>query len=110
MKPRFREADTIIFIDLPTLSCLWGVITRYFEYRNRTRPDMSEGNNERLNMDFLLWILFYRRTRRPGIISILQEFEQRKEVVILSSKAAIRNFIEQIQNSQIEPISSSAEH
>lgn len=110
MKPRLGEADTIIFCDLPTLSCLWGVITRYFEYRNRTRPDMSEGNNERLNMDFLLWILFYRRTRRPGIISILQEFEQRKEVVILSSKAVIRNFIEQIQNSQIEPISSSAEH
>ena len=41
MKPRFREADTIIFLDLPTLSCLWGAIRRYLKYRNGTRPDLQ---------------------------------------------------------------------
>jgi adenylate kinase family enzyme len=110
MKPRFNEADTIIFMDLPTLSCLRGAMSRYFEYRNRTRPDMSEGNNERLNMDFLLWILSYRRTRRPAIISMLHELEQRKEVVILSSRPAIRKFIKQIKNRQTEQLSSQTKY
>jgi adenylate kinase family enzyme len=110
MKPRLSEADTIIFCDLPTLSCLRGAIGRYFKYRNRTRPEMSEGNNERLDMDFLLWILFYRRTRRPAIISMLHEFEQRKEVVNLSSRHAIRKFIEQIKNKQSEQLNSQTKY
>lgn len=110
MKPRLGEVDTVIFLDLPTLSCLKGAISRYFEYRNRTRPDMSEGNNERLDMDFLLWILSYRRTRRPAIISMLQELEQKKEVVILSNRPAIRKFVGQIKNKQNKQLGSQAKH
>jgi adenylate kinase family enzyme len=94
MKARLQQADTIIFLDLPTLNCLWGAISRYFRYRNRTRPDMTEGNEERLNLEFLLWILFYRRTRRPTILSMLQEFEQTKRVEILTSRKAVEQLMQ----------------
>jgi adenylate kinase family enzyme len=110
MKPRLNEADTVIFCDLPTHSCLRGALSRYFKYRNRTRPDMSEGNSEELNLDFLLWILFYRRTRRPAIISMLHELRQSKEVVILSSRSAIRKFVEQIKDNHHEQSSSHNSH
>lgn len=93
MELRMSGADTIIFLDLPTVTCLWNVIKRYFRYRKRARPDMTEGNNERLNFEFLNWILSYRATRRPGIISMLREQSSEKNVIVLSSRKAIDQFI-----------------
>jgi adenylate kinase family enzyme len=94
MEQRLNQADTIIFLDLPTLSCLRGAVSRFFKYRNQTRPDMTEGNEERLNLEFLLWILFYRRTRRPAILSMLDELAQEKQIVILTSREAVEQFVD----------------
>ncbi|MBQ15100.1 MAG: DNA topology modulation protein [Gammaproteobacteria bacterium] len=94
MQPRLAAADAIIFLDLSTLSCLWGVIKRYFKYRNKTRPDMGTGNKERLTLEFIHWILFYRSTRRPKIITKLDDYSKSKQVTVLSSRQAVDQFIE----------------
>jgi len=66
MDIRLAAADTIIFLDLPPLLCLWRVGTRQIRYRGRTRPDMGPGCPERLTSFFLKYIWNYRRDRRPG--------------------------------------------
>src|SRR6185503_18315091 len=40
---RLEHCDTIIFLDMPRLLCLWRVTKRRLRYRNRSRPDMAEG-------------------------------------------------------------------
>jgi adenylate kinase family enzyme len=42
---RIKEADTIIFYDLPLLLVLWRQTKRFFMYYNKVRPDMG-GNNK----------------------------------------------------------------
>jgi adenylate kinase family enzyme len=48
--------DTVIFLDLPPLLCVWRVLKRLAQYRSRTRPDMAAGCYEHFNLKFLLWV------------------------------------------------------
>ena len=56
MDVRLEAADTIIFMDFPRVICLYRAVKRYFQYRGKSRPDMVEGNDERLDWNFLKWI------------------------------------------------------
>jgi len=92
MELRLRAAETIIFLDLPTSACLWSATRRYFQYRNRTRPDMTEGNLEKLDWDYLWWILSYRSVRRPAVMARLKKLGAEQQVVVLRSRAAVEEF------------------
>jgi hypothetical protein len=72
MVDRLARADTVVFIDVPTVVCLWGVLRR---------PDQGF---PRLNPGFLRWILGYRRKRRPTVVAKLERFGG--EAVILRSR------------------------
>src|SRR5687767_2595929 len=53
LEVRVRRSDTIVFLDLPRLLCLWRITKRRFLYSGRSRPDMAEGCTERLNWEFV---------------------------------------------------------
>jgi len=93
MARRFEYADTIIFLNLPTLTCLYGIFSRYFQYRKQSRPDMTEGNNERIDLEFFLYVLFYNRQRRPLILSRLNKIGSDKKTIILRSRKEIKAFL-----------------
>ncbi len=59
MEIRLHAADTIIFLHISRYICLFRAIKRSIKYRNRTRPDMGEGCNEKLDIEFLKWIWQY---------------------------------------------------
>lgn len=94
---RVGYADTIVFLDMPTVTCLWGAIRRLLQYRGQSRPDMTEGNAERINLEFLMWILSYRRTRRPGILAMLKRLEDSKNILILRSRNEVANWLYRLQ-------------
>ncbi len=97
---RIRDADTIIFLDMPTLTCLSGAFSRWLKYWGRSRPDMTEGNNERINLEFLGWILSYRRTRRPKVMATLERFKDSKEVIILKKRSEMAGFLSRLATGQ----------
>lgn len=53
---RAGSADTIVFLDIPRRVCIYRVCKRYLRFRGGNRPEMSEGCNEKLDLEFLLWI------------------------------------------------------
>ena len=61
---RMAEADEIIFMNFNRFACLWRVIKRYHTYKGRTREDMGEGCNEKIDWDFVKWVLFEGRTKK----------------------------------------------
>ena len=61
---RTEEADRIILLLFGRFSCLLRVIRRYRKFRNRTRPDMAEGCNEKLDAEFIKWVLWKGRTKK----------------------------------------------
>jgi adenylate kinase family enzyme len=98
MHLRLAAADTIVFLDIPRLVCLWAVTTRWLRHRRRSRPDMAPGLNDKLDLEFLRWIWGYPRTRRPGILRQLGELPPSTEIVRLTSRAAIREYLANVPN------------
>ncbi len=79
---RMTEADIIIIILFNRFSCLYRVIRRYIKYKNTTRPDMGEGCNEKLDWEFLKWVLHDQRTKQTKA-RYAQVYSQYKEKVIV---------------------------
>ena len=94
MELRLAAADTIIFLDLPPLLCLWRVGARRLRYRGRTRPDMGPGCPERLTWVFLKYVWNYRRDRRPGILGRMDRYAEGRRIVHLQTPGQIRRFLD----------------
>ena len=59
---RFAEADRILYLDFPRRICLFRVLRRWQMYRGVTRPDMGAGCEEKVDLEFLRWVLWDGRT------------------------------------------------
>ena len=68
METRLKRATLIVWLDLPTWVCLWGAIARWRRWRGRTRPDMGPDCPEKFDVEFLRWIVTFRRAVRPRIV------------------------------------------
>jgi adenylate kinase family enzyme len=95
MKPgvlaeRLERADTVVFLDLPTVACLWGVLRRHL--RLRGTPDPSLGVFDQVDRAFLRWVVSFRRRQRPGVVSALAACSC--SVVVLRSRREARRFLE----------------
>ncbi|MCA0970240.1 DNA topology modulation protein [Halobacillus litoralis] len=93
---RLTAADTIVFMDVPRRVCLYRIIKRYVQYRNRTRPDMAEGCPERISFQLLKWVWQYRKKKRPEIMERLRSCSLEREVVVLKSTRGVSSFLSQI--------------
>lgn len=92
---RHKHCDTIVFLDMSRLLCLWRVIKRRMSYRNRSRPDMAEGCPEKIDLEFLSWVWNYSSRSRPKIVKLLREKSEGKEVVWLRSASEVKRFLAQ---------------
>ena len=54
---RMEEADVIIQLRFCRLASLWRVTRRYLTYKEGSRPDMADGCKEKLDWEFVKWIL-----------------------------------------------------
>ena len=70
---RLKSADFCILLDLDTAACLKSAYARWETYRGRSRPDMTEGCEERVDPEFEQWILDFKRDVFPGMLEILNE-------------------------------------
>ncbi|RVV98094.1 AAA family ATPase [Mesobaculum littorinae] len=70
---RAARADTLIWLDLPVGLRLWRVLRRWLAWRGRTRPDLPALCPEKLDAEFLGFIL---RTRVPNRNRVAQLIAQ----------------------------------
>jgi adenylate kinase family enzyme len=96
MDMRIQAADTIIFLDFPSLTCLFQAIKRSIIYYNKTRPDMGEGCKEKFDLDFYKWIWSFRKANRPAILKKIQPIMTKKNVIILKSNNDVQLFLKEI--------------
>ncbi|MCM2603177.1 DNA topology modulation protein [Rossellomorea marisflavi] len=94
MEFRMDAADTIIFLDLSRWRCSYRAMKRMFRYHGKSRPDMREGCEERLDLTFLKWIWQYPKEKRPGILQKLAAYSGEKTIIHLKSPREVRSFLE----------------
>lgn len=61
---RAEEADLIILLLFGRLNCLFRCFGRYRTYKGKSRPDMTEGCNEKMDREFIKWILWGGRSKK----------------------------------------------
>jgi adenylate kinase family enzyme len=97
MEIRLHAADTIIFLDIPRTICVYRAFKRMLQYRNKTRPDMGEGCEERFDLDFFKWIWDYPKMIRPEILKRFEQLSKDKQVIIFKSPKEVKQFLEKVQ-------------
>ncbi|MCI1643994.1 MAG: hypothetical protein LKI98_02620 [Bifidobacterium crudilactis] len=88
---RLEDADAIVILDVNRLTCLYRAIRRWLSYRNTSRPDMTAGCPEKLDAEFLIWLMWkgrsHERAQRYRAISK----QYREKCVIYSKDAEFRH-------------------
>ncbi len=97
MDIRLNLADTIIFLNMPTLLCTYRIIKRRFMFKGKKRPDMTEGCEEKLDLEFVKWVWKFNKNERPNIIEKLKIYEGKKNIIILSNPKDVENFLKNLK-------------
>ena len=61
---RFELADKLFFLNYNRFFCLKSVIKRYKENIGKSRSDMAEGCEEKLDLKFLYWVFMKGRSKQ----------------------------------------------
>ena len=90
---RLEEADQVILMLFPRLVALWRVTRRYRRYKGLSRPDMAEGCDEKLDAEFVRWVLWKGRGRsqRECWRTVLAMYPEK--CVVLRSQREIDRFL-----------------
>ena len=96
MDVRIKSADTIIYLDYPTLKCFWRVIIRILKYHGVARSDMANGCKEQFDLEFLHFVATFNYKNRIGIINKLNLIKNKKKVYILKTDKQADKFLAQI--------------
>ena len=89
---RMETATQIIFLDFPVHICLYRARKRYFIYRGKSRKSITEGCEEKMDWEFLWWILREGRDKshKDRYREICQKYSHK--VVVLKSPREVKAF------------------
>jgi adenylate kinase family enzyme len=98
LEQRLKKCDTVIFLDRPRWFCLWRVLKRRVKYRNKKRPDMADGCEEKLDIEFIHWIWTYPKRTKPKITRMLRENTRTKKILWIKSQREEEEFLSRVGN------------
>jgi len=100
-KERLEQADKIIYMNFPRSICIYRAFKRYFKYKNTTRESMTNGCIEKLDLEFIWWILHKGRTksRRNHYKQISIDFKDK--ITILRNKKEVDLFLQNYSKSEL---------
>lgn len=83
LERRLSESDEIVMLLFGRFSCLARVIKRYLKYKGKTRPDMGAGCYEKLDREFIKWVLWEGRTKekRAKFKAIAEKYPEKVTVI-----------------------------
>ena len=94
-KERLEQADRIVLMEFGRLSCFARVLKRTRTYYGRERPDLAPGCPERLDPEFLRWVVWDGRTRERRAAFAQVEHEHGEKVVHLRTQRQLNAFMAQ---------------
>lgn len=96
LESRLAAADTLIFLDYPTQMALNGIKQREKKYQGRARSDMADGCIEKIDQEFLTYVLNFNETRRPSILALMQSHQRSHQTFRFSQRPALNTFLENL--------------
>lgn len=93
---RSARADTIIYLELPLIICLYRVVKRWLMNIGKTRPDMGVGCKEKLDYQFIKFIVttYHPRKKKMRVrFRAFQEADPSKKIIILKGRKEIQAYL-----------------
>lgn len=80
---RMNEADKIIFMNFNRFNCLFRAIKRYFKYKGKSRNSITDGCDEKIDFEFVTWILHYGRTskKKKKYFNVIDKYKNKMIIV-----------------------------
>jgi len=97
---RMERADTIIFLDMPRLLCIYRIIKRRIRYHGKTRPDLNDECPEKLDWAFFKWVWNYKRRSRTKVMERLESVQAQKEIIIVRTRKQTNELMKQIKENR----------
>ena len=98
LKESFEKADLIIWLDYSTFMYLKGIFKRYIKTRHRERPEIP-GCKERLDFDFIKYVITYNKKKRPIIKEYLKNISEEK-VLIFKKQKDLNKWLKEFTNNK----------
>ncbi len=92
---RAERADTIIYLNVPRRLLIPRFFKRVYRYRGRTRPDMTAGNHEKVNIDYLKWLYYYDRNVP---MTLVNKYRDSKEIYVFEKPREIEVFLRSLKS------------
>jgi len=90
---RYEEADQLFIFDFNRLKCLYGVLKRYFAFRNKQRDSMADGNPEKLDPSFIKWILWDGRKKDSKDLMKSLRITHQKKVIRFTNRKQVDAYL-----------------
>lgn len=94
---RLEEADKIIIMKFNRFKTLYRAHKRYKKYKNTSRPDMTEGCNEKFDFEFIKWLFYKGRSRKAKKNYHDVEQNYSSKVVVLKSQKQIDKYLKMVR-------------
>jgi len=85
IKQRLEKSDLIIWLDYSTFAQIKGILKRFFKNPGKEKPEIP-GCNERLNLEFLKYVIDYRKKKRHFVVEAIEGVDQSKVLVFTKQK------------------------
>lgn len=99
IEPRFEKADTIIFLDMPPLLCLYRLFKRHWKQRGHSRRDIPIDSTDKFDLKLILKVLFFTFHDRISLQQKLARYEETKRIIHLRSPEEVARFLAEEQAS-----------
>jgi adenylate kinase family enzyme len=96
---RLPRTELIIWPDLPRFACVAGILRRWVTNLGRTRPEMTPGCPEKIDLEFLRYVWTWNREVRPRVMAGIQNHASGKPVVMLKSHREMDEFLRLVNKS-----------
>ncbi len=100
LKMRLNKADTVVFLDRGTFTCLIRVLKRIFRLHGKVRPSMADGCPEKFELNFLHYIVTFDLVSRARINRLLDNVRPGLRIFRLRSDRAYADFLEAVNSAR----------
>ncbi|MFA5482620.1 MAG: AAA family ATPase [Bacilli bacterium] len=90
---RMQESDIIIILLFNRFNCFFRVLNRYNKYKGKSRPDITQGCYEKLDKEFISWILYRGRNKIIRKRFYKLKLQYHHKVVIIKNQKQMNNYI-----------------
>lgn len=91
IEDRLELCDTVIFLNYNRFVGLYGALSRYFKYRGKVRESIGEGCQEKIDFEFVKWILWdFPRNKEEKLLSKLPK---NKDIYIFNNRKQLNKWL-----------------